>query len=75
MVQYIRVYIICPIPLKKMCVHLLSTAVCTSTVDFSGTKLWMLQCLLLGGIIENQNSDFVLKKWYRKTRPAFLYNL
>ena len=32
------VYIICPIPFKKMCVHLLSTAVFTSTVDFSRTN-------------------------------------
>ena len=31
-----------------------------STVELSKTKLWMLRCLLLGGIVENQNSDFVM---------------
>jgi hypothetical protein len=31
------------------------------TVELSGTKLWTLPPLVLGGIIENQNSDFVMQ--------------
>jgi hypothetical protein len=31
-----------------------------ATVELSGTELGTLRLLLLGGIIENQNSDFVM---------------
>ena len=31
-----------------------------STVKLRGIKLWMLPPLVLGEIIENQNSDFVM---------------
>jgi hypothetical protein len=30
-----------------------------NTVELSRTELWMLPPLVLGGVIENQNSDFV----------------
>jgi hypothetical protein len=31
-----------------------------TTVELGETELGTLRCLLLGGIIENQNSDFVM---------------
>jgi hypothetical protein len=34
---------------------------CTTTVKLSGTELRTLPSLVLGGIIENQNSDFVMQ--------------
>ena len=37
-----------------------STGVHSSTVQLGNTELWTLFSLLLGGIIENQNSDFVI---------------
>ena len=37
-----------------------STGVHSSTVQLGNTELWTLFSLLLGGIIENQNSDFAM---------------
>ena len=42
-----------------------STGVHSSTVQLGKTELWTLFSLLLGGIIENQNSDFVTVPGYR----------
>jgi len=42
-----------------------STGVHSSTVQLGNTELWTLFSLLLGGIIENQNSDFVTVPGYR----------
>ena len=42
-----------------------STGVHSSTVQLGKTELWTLFSLLLGGIIENQNSDFVTVPEYR----------
>ena len=64
MVQYICVYIICPIPSRKMCVHLLSTAVCT-TVELGGTKLRTLPPLVLRGI-------WWLTNFYRYMYPSWV---
>jgi hypothetical protein len=33
----------------------------SNTVELIRTELWTLPPLLLGGIIENQNSDFVMQ--------------
>jgi hypothetical protein len=33
----------------------------SATVELSGTELRMLRLLVLGGIMENQNSDFVMQ--------------
>jgi hypothetical protein len=42
-----------------------STGVHSTTVQLGKTELWALFSLLLGGIIENQNSDFVTVPGYR----------
>ena len=43
----------------------------TTTVELSITKLGMLLTLVLGGIIENQNSDFVMIELYVMTKSEF----
>ena len=44
-----------PVPNTVLLVNL------ASTIELSGTKLRTLRLLVLGGIIENQNSDFVMQ--------------
>jgi hypothetical protein len=46
--------------LECSCTTAVNVALNTSTVKLSETKLWTLPPLVLGGIIENQNSDFVM---------------
>ena len=56
---------------SQLCVHMgqinlvlnyyLLVGIHLSTVEMSGTELRMFPPLVLGGIIENQNSDFVMK--------------
>ena len=44
----------------KFCEIDMSLYTCTRTVELSGIKLFKLLPLVLGEIIENQNSDFVM---------------
>jgi hypothetical protein len=48
-----------PTWLPENLVLISGTAHTSSTVDLSRTELLTLRLLVLGGIIENQNSDFV----------------
>ena len=50
-----------PLILSLVHVYILNLVLVHVTIELSKTELGMFPLLLLGGIIENQNSDFVMQ--------------
>ena len=50
-----------PLILSLVHVYILNLVLVHATIELSKTELEMFPLLLLGGIIENQNSDFVMQ--------------